>query len=526
MSRVKMDSQRYKRIKSKIDVGLSVNKVSQLEGCSRRTVRQIRDGDIIDPSIVVRVYSIPAWASPLNWDEIYDEIVNGGQCRYDVWEERQLEVSYSQFSRYFNQRFHFKLNKVSTPRHFEPGESIEVDYSGKKAKWVDPSTGEFHLCEVFVSTMGFSQKVFACTSRSQKSEEFLKCHIKMFKFYGGAAKVLVPDNLKSGVVQPDLYDPKINPHYEELSFHYNTVVIPARIYCPRDKSLVEGLVKLVMRFLRFWYRNHTFRSPEEIDEALLLVCEKVNSRIHTRFKETRNERFLREKGHLKLLPKAPYEYANFKDLKVYCDSHIKLEDNYYSVPHHLRGKIVRVRLTSERVEVLYDMNRVAFHARYHGKKGKYVTEPSHLPESSRAYLETTPQSILSQAKFIHVDLESFIKELFEKKGTYENIRRSQGFISSARKEVERIGSKKAHINIQKSLRQIGELNRYKTHDFKKALKDLRNQVAPISPLKIQRQIENHSLRHTKNNPIEKGDDNESRSNEKYYDGTQATRHVL
>ena len=524
MSRVKMDSKRYKQIQSKINAGLSVSKISKLEGCSPRTVRQIRDGDIIDPS-TVKDCPLPNWAVHLDWNDIYNEIIVGGHCRYDVWEERRPKVSYSWFTRYFNQRFRSKLKRVSTPRSFEPGESTEVDYSGKKAEWIDISTGEVHACEVFVSTLGFSHKVFACTSRSQRSEEFLRCHNKMLEFYGGATRVLVPDNLKSGVVQPDLYDPKINPNYEELANHYGTVVVPARSYHPRDKSLVEGSVKLVMRALRFLYRKHTFRSPEEIDEALLLICEKINNRVHTRFKETRNERFLTEKDSLKSLPKAPYEHATLRDLKVYCDSHIKLEDNYYSVPHNLRGRTVRVRLSSEKVEVLHDMNRVALHTRYYGKMGKYITEPSHLPESSGAYLETTPQSILSQAKFIHSDLEIFIRELFEKRGTYENVRRAQGLISAARKEVARIGSKKFNVHIKEAIHQMKELNQYRTHDLKRALKELRNKVIPTPPQKIQRQIESNNLRHTMNNLIMKGDDNEFNSDEKYYDGTQATRYV-
>ena len=256
MSRVKMDSQRYKDIKSKIDAGLSVSKISQLEGCSRRTVRQIRDGEIVNPALATKAYSVPNWASHLDWDKIYDEVIGDGHCRYDVWQAHNLGVSYCQFTRHFNQRFHLKLKRVSTPRNFEPGERIEVDYSGKKAEWVDVSTGEVHVVEIFVSTLCFSQKVFACTSRSQKVEEFIRCHKRMFEFYGGSSKVLVPDNLKSGVSKVDLYDPKINVHYEDLASYYGTVVVPARSYRPKDKSLVEGAVKLIMRLFRFLYRGH------------------------------------------------------------------------------------------------------------------------------------------------------------------------------------------------------------------------------------------------------------------------------
>ena len=170
----------------------------------------------------------------------------------------------------------------------------------------------------------------------------------MFEFFGGVTRILVPDNLKSGVHKSDLYDPDINKSYEDMAHHYDTVVVPARAYKPKDKSLAELSVKFVMKAFSFTYRRHTFTSPEEIDEALLHICEKINSRVHTRFKVSRNQRFEEsEKKALKPLPKSFYEFATFKKAKVHPDSHIQVDFNYYSVPHRLREQSVRVSLDSQ-----------------------------------------------------------------------------------------------------------------------------------------------------------------------------------
>jgi transposase len=69
--------------------------------------------------------------------------------------------------------------------------------------------------------------------------EWLTCHVLAFEFFGGAPKRITPDNLKTGVIKPDLYDPKFNQGYEELAHHYGIIIDPARSSKPKDKARVE-----------------------------------------------------------------------------------------------------------------------------------------------------------------------------------------------------------------------------------------------------------------------------------------------
>jgi len=499
MGRVKMISSRYLRIKVKIEAGIAVVRIAGLEGCSERTVRQIRDGTMPDPASVARSNEPPPWSAELDWDEIYKDVVEGDHCLSDIWEEKKPGVSCSQFRRYFNQRYPLLKKKISTPRFFEPGERVEVDFSGKKVAWIDVETGEISELEIFIGSLGHSQKVFACGVSSQKSEDFIDCHNKMFSFYGGVPRILVPDNLKSGVTKVDMYDPKINEAYEDMATHYDCVVVPARSYKPKDKSLAEGLVKLTMRSLRFLYRRHTFTSPEEINEALLLVCKRINEREHTRFKVSREERFQEnEKGALKPLPENTYEFATFKEAMVHPDSHIQVENNYYSVPHEYRGERVRVRLTPSELSVFKDLKRVAKHKRAPKKKGRRSTELSHMPERSKAYLETTPQNILNQARFINKSLAECLSELFKEKGTLENLRRAQGIVRAAYAELRVRGREGASQNIEGAVKSMRGFNRVNTGYFRELLKKMQAEGHRENGFRPEiARNPNPNLRHTK-----------------------------
>lgn len=514
MGRVKMDDTRFESIRRQIESGLSVAKISIMEKCSERTVRQIRDGHMVKPSLRDSLCSEPVWSMDIDWDAIYKGISISGHYLSQYWEESGVEISYSQFRRYFHHRFPLFKSQTSTPRVFSSGERIELDFSGTKVDWIDPLTSEIFEREVFVAVLGQSQKVFACTSPSQKVEDFIDCHNKMFEFFGGVPKLLVPDNLKSGVTVPDLYDPKINKAYEDMARHYDTVVVPARVYSPKDKSLAEISVKYIMKTLLFMYRHDTFTSPQEADEALLKVCERVNSRSHTRFKVSRHTRFEEiEKKALKPLPKIPYEFAIFKEAKVHPDSHIQVDYNYYSVPHRFRGQNLRVRLTPCQVEVFYHLEKVAHHRRISSRKGKYVTVVDHLPEASKAYLEMTPQNILSQARFIDQGLACFIDEIFKNQGALENLRRAQGLVRAAHSELKLMGREKAQLNIKEAIRQMKEFRQIRTKYFRDLLKKLRVSSVKEASSQIKRMPGNPNLRHTQHNPhINKGEPHGNRTN--------------
>jgi transposase len=118
----------------------------------------------------------------------------------------------------------------------EPGQEAQIDY-GQLGRWLDPRTGRRHIVNAFAMVLCCSRHMFVRPVITMDQHAWTECHVAAFGFFGGVAARLVPDNLKTGVDRPDLYDPKINRSYAELAAHYGCLVDPARSE-PRDKLRV------------------------------------------------------------------------------------------------------------------------------------------------------------------------------------------------------------------------------------------------------------------------------------------------
>lgn len=460
---------RYEEIKKLLLLNRKVREIARALGVSRKTVRAVRDQELPSPAIPRKIPD-PLWMKFVEWPHVVSEVGQGHPLKF-IWEEKAKTLTtYSNFHKQFYKRFPSLKEAVVTLRQFEPGERAEVDYAGDKIEWVDLKTGEIFAAVIFVGILGFSQRIFAIATEDMKSRNWLTSHKKMFEDFGGVPSVTVPDCLRQGVIKGHLYDPDINPAYGELASHYGTAIVPARPRKPKDKGLVEGAVRIVMRLFRFRYRRHTFTSLAEINRALRACVGEINKKPHTKFKTSRMDRFEElEKAALKNLPKIPYEISEWKKAKLHADCYVSVDCNYYSVPHIHRGKELRVKLSDTRVEIYLDFERIACHERYRGHVGKRVSELSHFPESSKAYYEVTPQNLLSQSRFIHADLHALIVELFNE-DVYGNIRRVQGLIRVARKEINKFGHEEAIIGITAAIKLMRQFNQFRVRYFEENIK--------------------------------------------------------
>ncbi|SNB83899.1 Integrase core domain-containing protein [Rhodoblastus acidophilus] len=135
-----------------------------------------------------------------------------------LWEEYRADhpagYGYSRFCELFRE-FERRLSPTMR-QHHEPGEKVFVDYSGKKLPIVDPATGEIREAEIFVAVLGASTLTFAEATWTQQLPDWIGSHVRMYRFFGGAPKLLVPDNLKSGVHKASFYDPEINRSYGKM----------------------------------------------------------------------------------------------------------------------------------------------------------------------------------------------------------------------------------------------------------------------------------------------------------------------
>jgi len=494
MARRVLTVDRYAEIKRRLAEGRGVREIARALGCSRRLVREIRAGLKGSPASP-KPLTDPLWMAQLEWPAIIHDLGLGHPLKF-LWEERaQHLTTYSNFWKQFYRKFpHYRAASV-TAREFDPGERVEVDYAGDTLEWVELKSGEIHKAYVFVAALGFSQLLYARAAEDMKSRNWLGCHRRMFAYYGGVPHVTVPDCLKNGVLKCHLYDPDLNPSYAELAAQYGTAVVPARPQCPKDKAIVEGLVKILMRYVRFHYRRHHFTSLAEINRALGECIERLNDRRHTRFGVSRRERFETvERSALKPLPLVD-DGGEWKEAKLHADCYVYIDGDYYSAPHIHRHKKLRVKLTENQVEIFLQLERLAVHPRCRSKNGRRIKIDAHFPPASQAYYEATPQKLLSQSRFIHLELNRLFVELFNA-DIYGNIRRCQGLLSRCTKEINQSGHELANERIVAAIATMRCHNRIRVPYFKALLDQMRKQAAqPQSGREIVRRPGNPMLRY-------------------------------
>ena len=499
MARREMTVERYFEIKRLLNLKMSVRKIAKSMKCSRRTVRQIRNGVLTDPG-KEKVIEGPLWAIEVDWDTVMKEVLAGHPLKF-IWEEKAKEkVTYVNFWKQFHRRFPEYGQKTVVHRFFDPGDQCEVDYAGDVIEWMDIQKGKGKKSYVFIGILGFSQLIFACAREDMKSPCFLDCHNKMFASFGGVPTMIVPDCLKQGVTKTHLYDPDINEAYRDLAKYYDTAIVPARPIHPKDKALVEGAVKIVMKHFKWKYRNHTFISIAEINRALKTVTDEINHKEHTRFKISRFERWKQsEKIKLKSLPESPFEIIEWTDAKLHPDSHIFFKGDYYSAPYIHRGKMLKVKFTPSHVEIFHQLERLAIHPRSKGSQGKFITNNEHLPPNAKAYHEATPQNILRQAKNLSPDLYHLLDTIFAEK-TIAYLRRAQGFVREAKKEINAIGHIKARNYIKRAIDLMVQYNKIRVPYFRDLLNQFRIEEMNLQTTSIKRKPNNEMLRYTAQQP--------------------------
>lgn len=271
------------------------------------------------------------------------------------------------------------------------GEKLFVDYTGQTVAIVDRETGEIHKAQIFVAVLGASNFTYAEATLSQKIEDWIGSHVRAFSYIGGVPEAVVPDNLKSGVIKTCRYEPDINPTYNDLARHYQTVILPARVRKPRDKAKAEAGVLLVERWILAKLRKHTFFSLVDLNREIRKLLQVLNSHSFKKLPGTRQSWFEEiDRPALKPLPASPYELAYWKKATVHLDYHVEVEGFYYSVPHTLVKKKLDVRYTKNTVECFHNNKRVASHLR-NVPRGRHVTIKEHMPLNHQKYLEWTPE---------------------------------------------------------------------------------------------------------------------------------------
>ena len=352
-----------------------------------------------------------------DWARIHLELRKKHVTKQLLWEEYKAEqpggYQYSQFCERYA-RWAASVTVTMRQTH-HAGEKMFVDFSGDGLEVVDPKTGEISTAKLFVAVLGASNLTYVEPVLSEDLPTWTGCHVRALEYAGGVAAIWVPDNLRSGVKSPNLYEPDLNPTYAELARHYGATVIPARVRKPRDKAKVEQGVLLAERWILAALRNRTFFSLEEARAAVKELVEKLNNRPMRQLKRSRREVFEElERAALKPLPAKHYEFARWARPRVHVDYHVEFDDHFYSVRYQLVGKQVDLRATETTIEVFLGGRRETSHLRSY-ETGKHTTKPEHMPKAHQAQVEWTPVRLVEWAKKTGPATAALVEEVMRRR---------------------------------------------------------------------------------------------------------------
>jgi transposase len=409
--------------------GLSIRKVAQscnisrptvteyLEQAERNGIEWFRDKELSESDLEKKLWGamMPGLGKAMpDWRYVHEEMKKAHVTMSLLWQEYKeanpAGYQQSQFGELYRQ-FRRTLN-VSMRQEHRAGEKLFVDYTDG-IKVIDRSTGEEILTQLFVSVWGASNCTYAEASLTQNKRDWIMSHVRALEYYGCVPKMIILDNLKSGVTKACRYEPELNASYLDLARHYGFCAIAARPYRPKDKAKVEAGVLVAQRWILASLRNRRFYSLSELNAAIRELLEKLNNRMMQKLKKSRKELFESlDRPAASALMVARYEYAEWKKARVNIDYHVEVDHHYYSVPYQLVRQEIEVRVTDTVVEMFYKGVRQASHVRS-PERNRSTTNGEHMPESHRKHMEWNPSRILSWAEKVGPCTKEFLRNILE-----------------------------------------------------------------------------------------------------------------
>jgi len=422
----------YREILRLNSLGLNKTQIAEACGYSRTTViqtlrlakeKQLQyplPDSMSDKQLADLLFS-PAAGKPTfkmpDYEYVHRELQKNGVTLNLLWLEycdacrSAGEISYqsTQFNKYYND-FLVKKNVTMHLNH-KPGEIMQVDWAGDTASVTDTDTGEAIPAYVFVATLPFSGYSYVEAFFSMNQECWTAAHVNAYRYFGGVARIIQCDNLKTGVDKHGRHEVTLNQTYRELAEHYGTAVIPARIRMPKDKAMVEGTVGVISTFILAAIRNEQFLSLLELNTVIRERLEAFNCKPFQKRDGSRASAFEDEKPFLLPLPPRPFELATWKVATVGPNYHIFIDSMNYSVPYEYIKRKVDVRITKGTVEIFFDGNRICSHPRLYGRANQYHTVEDHMPPNHQQYVQWNGERFAKWAAKIGYNTETVVRAI-------------------------------------------------------------------------------------------------------------------
>lgn len=337
---------------------------------------------------VHRELAKPGVTLQLLWFEYCDKCRDGGEAPYQL----------TQFKKYY--RDYAAQTKATMHLSRKPGEIMEVDWAGQTAAIIDDETGEVIEAFVFVAVLPYSGYGYVEAFLNQTQPSWIAAHVNAYEYFGGVTRILVPDNLKTGVTKRTKSEIILNRSYQEMAEHYGVAIIPTRIHSPKDKATVEGTVGVISTFILAAIRHQKFFTLAELNTEIRERLHKFNHKPFQRKDGSRASLFADERQFLLPLPKDAYEMSEWKKATVQYNYHILTDGHYYSVPFEYIKREVDVRLTRNIVEVFCDGSRICSHVRLYDRRDLYSTQDAHMPPNHTEYMQWNGERFRIWAKKI------------------------------------------------------------------------------------------------------------------------------
>jgi transposase len=387
---------------------------------------------VLERRLLVRPERPSAYVVP-DYGRIHHELRRKGMTLMLLWDEYQAAYAdqqtwrYTQFCEHYRS-FAKKLKRSMRQIH-RAGEKLFIDYAGPTMGMTDGSRAH-----IFVAAMGASSYTFACATPRETMVDWIESTVKALSYFGGVTQLIIPDNPRAMIADPNRYEPRANDTVLDFARHYGTSILPARPFSPKDKAKAESAVQIVERWIMARLRHQRFDTIYEVNNAILPLLKQLNERPFQKLPGSRASTFAEiDAPALQPLPMQRYEIAHFKTVTVHIDYHIEVDKHRYSVPHAWVGQVLEARITATTVEILHRGQRIASHA-YNSRPRDFSTVKEHMPAAHRAHMEWTPQRLIDWGKTIGpATAVAVTRILEERKHPEHGYRACLGLLSLARR---------------------------------------------------------------------------------------------
>jgi len=306
-------------------------------------------------------------------------LLGEGRLATSVWQE--LVERHGFTARYASvQRFVRRLTETAPPEARVviatlPGEEAQVDY-GDGPMVRHPVTGQYRRVRLFLLTLAHSRKSVRLLTWKSSTKIWAQLHEDSFRRLGGVPATVVLDNLREGVLEPDVYDAVLNPLYRDVLAHYGCVGLPCRVRDPDRKGKVESGIAHTQKALR----GLRFETLEEAQAWLDRWDERwADTRIHGTTKRQVAAMFADERPHLRPLPIEPFRYYPLREPVVHLHGHVEVAGAYYAPPPGWIGRTLRVQWDETHVRLLDPKSGALLREHRVTDRGRYQMRPEDQP---------------------------------------------------------------------------------------------------------------------------------------------------